>query len=338
MIELSELRDAAQKAFPRDALIPARDESWKLAAEMGWLMIELPEALGGLGLGRDAGVAIHYEMGQVLAAAPLIPAMLGLASIAAAENFADRQDWAERICGGEYVPLNLLPGTATFADGAVTGTVSGVFDADMASHVLVSVTGLYVLVPVDAAGVELVEQRLWDESRRMFDVKLNGFRPDASLIVAEGENARQLHDVISPQAQLAIAADSLGGADAALAMSVEYLKTRKQFDRPLAMFQALKHRCADLKALVVAAQALLWQRAGDPQATIVDLGALKAHATDVYRLVCEEAIQFHGGIGLTEEYQCHLYMKRAMLNTVLCGSIDHWREAAGRAAMARFAQ
>lgn len=338
MIELSELRDAAQKAFPRDALVPAREESWKRAAEMGWLMIELPESMGGLGLGRDAGAAIHFEMGKVLSSAPLIPAMLALTGIAAAEGFAARQDWAERICGGEYVPLNLLPGTGGMSDGTITGTVGGVFDADMASHVLAGLPGLYVLVPINAPGVELVERRLWDESRRTFDVKLDGFRPEPTMIVAEGDAARALHDVISPRAMLAVAADSLGGAQAALAMSVEYLKTRKQFDRPLAMFQALKHRCADLQTLVVAAQALFWQRAGDADASLVDLGAMKAHATDVYRQVCEEAIQFHGGIGLTEEHQCHLYMKRAMLNTVLCGTIDHWREAAGRQALAAFAE
>jgi alkylation response protein AidB-like acyl-CoA dehydrogenase len=337
MIELSELRDAAQKAFPRDALIPDRDESWKLAAEMGWLMIELPEELGGLGLGRDAGAAIHFEMGQVLSAAPLIPAMLALTGIAAADHFADRQDWAERICGGEYVPLNMLPGTGTMENGVIHGTVSGVFEADMASHVLAGMPGLYVLIPLDAAGVTVVEKPLWDQSRRLFDVVLDGFRPETSLIVAQGDAARVLHDHISPRAMLALSADALGGADAALAMSVEYLKTRKQFDRPLAMFQALKHRCADLKTLVVAAQALLWQRAGDPEASNVDLGALKAHATDVFRIVTEEAIQFHGGIGLTEEHQCHLYMKRAMLDTALCGSIDHWREQAGRAALERFA-
>ena len=76
VIELSELRDSATKAFPAGAILPNREESWQLAAEMGWLMIELPEELGGLGLGRDAGAAIHFEMGQVLSAAPLIPAML----------------------------------------------------------------------------------------------------------------------------------------------------------------------------------------------------------------------------------------------------------------------
>jgi alkylation response protein AidB-like acyl-CoA dehydrogenase len=117
-------------------------------------------------------------------------------------------------------------------------------------------------------------------------------------------------------------------------MTVDYLKTRKQFDRPIAMFQALKHRCADLKTRIVSAEALLWARAGDVGASAVQLGALKALACEVFRFTAEEAIQLHGGIGLTEEHNCHLFMKRAELNRWLGGSADRLNEAAGRAALA----
>jgi len=335
---IQELRDSAQKAFPADKLSPPRDAAWQLVAEMGWLMIDLPEDLGGLGLGRDAATAIHYEMGRVLSTAPLMPALLALHIIAAADGLDDRAGWIERLCGGEYVPLNLLPGNVDEGPGgAVSGTVPGFLEADMASHVLAGFGNRYVLVPTGAPGVSLVERPLWDESRRMFDLLLDGFTPDTSLILASGDAARVIHDRVSPLAQLAIAADSLGAASAALDLTVEYLKTRKQFDRPLAMFQALKHRCADLKTAVVAAEALLWQRAADESATVVDLGLTKVLANDTFRIVTEEAIQLHGGIGLTEEYPIHLFMKRAMLNLQLCGDADHWREAAGRQAMAEFA-
>ncbi len=104
------------------------------------------------------------------------------------------------------------------------------------------------------------------------------------------------------------------------------------------MFQALKHRCADLKTQVVAAEALLWKRAIEDEASVTDLGALKALASDVYHMVTEEAIQLHGGIGLTDEHNCHLFMKRAMLNLQLGGSVDTWRERAGRQALAEYAR
>ena len=335
MIELSELRDSAQKAFPADKLAADRNASWQLAAEMGWLMIDLPEELGGLALGREASATILFEQGRVLGTAPLIPALAALHGIAASSALADKQGWVDRICGGEYVPLNLLPGTATRgADGKLNGRISGVLEADMASHVLAGLAGLYCLIPLDAPGVSVVERKVWDESRRLFDVELTGYVPDPAMLVGEGDEAARLHDLISPQAQLALAADALGGANAALDMSIEYLKMRKQFDRPLAMFQALKHRCADLKTAIVAAEALLWSRARDEGASIADLGGAKALAMDVFRMVSEETIQLHGGIGLTEEHHSHLFMKRAMLGQQLCGSIDHWRGVVGRQALA----
>jgi alkylation response protein AidB-like acyl-CoA dehydrogenase len=109
-----------------------------------------------------------------------------------------------------------------------------------------------------------------------------------------------------------------------------------QFDRPLAMLQALKHRCADMKVAIEAANGLLWQVVKCPNATLVDFGVLKAHATEVYATVVEEAIQIHGGIGLTAEHSCHLFMKCAMLDLQFWGSTDHWRTRAGQDAPQRF--
>lgn len=332
MIELSELRDSATKAFPAGAILPNREESWQLAAEMGWLLVDLPEDLGGLGLGRDAAGAIVQELGKVLCTAPLIPALLALRGIASAPDFDGKAELIERICGGEYVPLNMLPAKVSSDGTALSGTVSGLFEADMAGQVLVGGSEGYHLVDLAAPGVQLVERPLWDESRRLFDLELNA--AEATLIAGGSESAI-LHDEIARTAHVLLAADSLGGASAALDLTVEYLKVRKQFDRPLAMFQALKHRCADLRIALTVAEALYEARAAAADtAPVVDLGAMKGHATDAYRYVTEEAIQLHGGIGLTQEYPVHHYMKRAMLNLQLCGSLDHWREAAGRAALA----
>jgi alkylation response protein AidB-like acyl-CoA dehydrogenase len=335
MIERAELHDAAQKAFPADKLKPAREASWPLIAEMGWLLLPLPEDAGGLGLGRDASAAIHFELGKVLSTAPLIPALQAVQALGAASGLADQAGWIERATAGELITTSLLPGGVTLSDGKLSGTLSAVPDADMAGHVLVLAPGLAALVPVDGTGVSLAEKPLWDKSRRLFDVTLSDVA--TNLVIAEGAAADALADRLAGELALALAADSLGGANAALDMSVEYLKTRKQFDRPLAMFQALKHRCADLKVLVAGAEALLWSRTVDAEASVTDLGALKALASDVYRMVAEEAIQLHGGIGLTEEHDCHLFMKRAMLNLQLGGSADAWREKAGRQALAAFA-
>ena len=336
MIALDELRDAAEKAFPRDKLVPPREASWQKVAELGWLMIDLAEEDGGLGLGAEATAAILFEQGRVLSPAPLIPALLGLRAIAAS-SLPDKADWIERICGGEYVPLNLLPAKIEADDdGALTGTVPGIFEADLATHVLAGLADRYVMIPLDAAGVTVSERPLWDESRRVFDIELSGFRPE--LVLAEGEAAKALHDLISPAAQLALAADALGGANAVLELTIEYLKIRKQFGRPLALFQALKHRVADCKVKIAGAEALLWARAGQAELSPVDAGALKALATQVYAEVAEEAVQLHGGIGLTQEHPCHLFLKRAFLNRTLCGDVDHWNAATGLAALANMTE
>ncbi|MPS69539.1 MAG: acyl-CoA dehydrogenase [Novosphingobium sp.] len=336
MIELNELTDAAQKAFPADKLSPDRDESWNLAAEMGWLMVRLPEDDGGLGLGREASTALHLEMGRILAAMPLIPAQLGLQAVAASESFEDRTEWLERLSSGDYAPLNML--TARLVqnpDGTVSGTISGVFEADMAVAVVVRLPNGYALVPLDAQGVSRVERPIWDPGRRIFDVVLESYSPASSLMLTDTDTASSLHDLLSAEAQIAIAADCLGGANAVLDMTVEYMKMRRQFDRPIAMFQALKHRAADMKTRIVLAEALLRSRVRDEHASVTDLASAKSLAVEAYRFVTEESIQLHGGIGLTEEHQCHLFMKRAMLNAQLCGSTDLWNERRGRTAFAQ---
>jgi alkylation response protein AidB-like acyl-CoA dehydrogenase len=210
----------------------------------------------------------------------------------------------------------------------------------MANHILVIAEGqtLCALVPLNAPGVAISERPLWDESRRLFDVKLTDVHVDPALVMASGDAVKPIARAIKAQMLCGLAADSLGGAEAVLELTVEYLKTRRQFDRPLAMFQALKHRCADLKTQINAASALLWARASNPEARTTDFGTLKALASDVYRLVAEEAIQLHGGIGLTDEYPAHFYLKRALLNLQLGGDLDLWREAAGRAALENYAK
>lgn len=322
MIERSELHDAASKAFPADALKPDRDQSWQLAAEMGWLMLPLPEDAGGLGLGRDSAAAIHFELGKALATAPLIPAMITVQALGASETLADKDSWIERATTGEFITMSLLPGT----DEKV---LKGVPDADLASHVLVLGKDRVFLAPLDGAAV--TERQLWDHSRRLFDVTLSG---SGEIALAEGDAAHALAEKLQVELLFALAADSLGGANRLLDLTLDYTKTRKQFDRPLAMFQAIKHRVADLKIMIGAAEALLWSEAVKDKVSLAKAGGIKTHATEVYRYVCEEAIQLHGGVGLTDEMYCHLFMKRANLNVQLGGDADRWNEARGRELLA----
>jgi alkylation response protein AidB-like acyl-CoA dehydrogenase len=312
----AELQDSARRAFGDGKVAADPQASWALIAEMGWLMLAVPEDQGGLGLGREAAGVIHAELGRALIPGPAIAQLLAIEALAQ----AGQGDLLARAMGGAVVTMSLLP-------PSVEPVVSGVIDADRASHLVVDRIDAIYLVPI--ADCTLAPRQTWDETRRLFDVTV----PDgAGTILVEGMAAWELSERIQSDLLFALSADALGGADTVLAMTVDYLKTRRQFDRPLALFQALKHRLADLKCRLAAVEALLWSRAtGD--ATLAQLGALKALATTTYRDIAEEAIQLHGGIGLTEEHPCHRYLKRAFLDCALGGDADLWDEAAGRAAL-----
>jgi alkylation response protein AidB-like acyl-CoA dehydrogenase len=152
--------------------------------------------------------------------------------------------------------------------------------------------------------------------------------------LARGTAAQALTARLATQRDFALAAEAVGGANALLDLTVGYLNTRHQFGRPLALFQALKHRCADLKALIAGAEALLLDSLGRSGMHAHDAGMaasaelmgkqVKLLACAAYARVAEEALQLHGGIGMTSEHVCHLFLKRAMLNEHLGRAQDHY--------------
>jgi alkylation response protein AidB-like acyl-CoA dehydrogenase len=341
-LDRAELQDSARRMFEDTGLAPDREKSWGLVVEMGWLGLSAPEDLGGLEQGRPALCTLYAELGRVLAGAPFLPAMLAVEAVCAAPDFADRQAWLDRIIGGELVTAALRPAPVAGTPDALSGVLAAVPEADLATHVLVWTGDALGLLPLDAPGVTVEARKVWDQTRRLFDVRLEGARLSPDLVLARGEAAAALARELETHLLFALAADCLGGAQALLDMTVEYLQTRRQFARPLAMFQALKHRCADLKAMVAAAEALFWKQAEGLTDSLLDplaeAGALKAHAGQVFHAVAEEAIQLHGGIGLTAEHPCHLFVKRALLNETLGGDADRWEAAAGEQALRRLAR
>ena len=302
----AELQDGARKALGADSIAPDADKSWAQIAELGWLMLAVPEEQGGLGLGGEAVAAIHYELGRALVPGPAIAQMLVIEALAA----AGQQDLLEGAMAGAKMTV------AHFA-----------CDADQASHILTSGEGFVRLVA--RSDFRLTAHESWDETRRLFGVE----GASDGILIAQGEAATQLQEHLKKRLCLMLAADSLGGADALLSLTIDYLNMRRQFDRPLSLFQALKHRVADMKVKLATAEALLWSRAKDDDATLAQMGALKAHAARVYAEIAEEAVQLHGGIGLTSEHHCHLFLKRAFLNCALGGDADYLEELAGREAL-----
>lgn len=293
-----ELRHSARTVLSELGPTASEGAVWKQVVDLGWLLTAVPEELGGLGLGLPGACVLYAELGRSVAAAPFTAAMLAIDAVCHSE-LPDREAWIEKLTTGFVVTAPLIE-----SDVATLAVPS----ADKAEYVLIATADLVALAPLSSA--KLTPRPTWDVSRRLFDVKVSGLSD--AVVLAKGRAARDLHARLNAHRDFALAADSAGGAAALLEITVDYLNTRKQFGRPLAMFQALKHRCADLKAQTSAAEALLLNSLERGDETSAKMA--KQLACAVYARVGEEAVQLHGGIAMTAEHVCHRYLKRALLN------------------------
>ena len=337
--DVRELQDSARQVLAGLGLAADEAASWPRIADLGWLMISTPEEMGGLGMGLAGACALQVELGRQLATVPFLPAVLAIEALAHGV-LADKVQWLERLTAGEmYVAVPLADCALNVQRDSrgvllLTGTLLAVPSADNASHVLLSTLhGEHVgLVATAQPGVTVIERATWDTTRRLFDLQFDAVELEEHHIVASGSQAQVLAMRLGVQRDFLLAADAVGGAAALLQMTVDYLQARTQFGRPLALFQALKHRCADLKAQTEAAEALLLDSLGRQQMDSADgiacaelAGkAAKQLACAAFATVAEEALQLHGGIGMTSEHNCHLFLKRALLNEHLGRAPDSY--------------
>lgn len=324
-IDPEELRDSARRLLekevdrrapyaesPGDGSVALRAKM----AELGWMLLTTPAEQDGLGQSFVALAPIYQELGRALS-----PVSLG-GSLAAAEVLTG--DLLARIGSGEAVFAVAESGPVRIADGHATGTLSDVIDVRGATHLLL--LGSTVAV-VDLSGVTLSETPLWDRTRSSAEIRLDA--TPATLLYG-GHAAADAAALVRAHLDLAIACDSIGGAEKALEEAIAYMGTRQQFNRPIGSFQALKHRSADLKVALEIARALLndacqafvERREGWPSIA----AQAKLLAAEAYRNIAEESVQFHGGIGFTWEHDCHLYLKRALLNEMIGGSPEQYRD------------
>ena len=332
-VPLEEIRDAARRVLSE--LGPAAPEAatWPLISELGWFMIAVPEAQGGLGLGQGAAGVLQEELGRALSPAPYLGQTLAIEALVHS-TAAGVQPLLQELMSGERRVATALGG-AELTWGVedtgrrvLDGTAHAAVSADLASHALVCCgqAQLVVLVPLAQPGVSVTARPAWDTSRRLFDLRFERAIVDESLVLAQGAPVQALAHRLGSVRDFGLAADSLGGGAAILEKTVEYLQTRRQFGRPLALFQALKHRCAELVTCLEAAQALRdsslsgadgQPAAHPPQDSAARAAMVKQLACASYAAAAEEALQLHGGIGMTSEHDCHLYLKRALLTEQL---------------------
>jgi len=318
-VELTEIQDSARQVANDVGIGASEEKTWPLIVDLGLLQVSVPEELGGLGQGLAGACALYRELGAGLASGPYMSSMLVIDAVCHSA-LAERESWVERMTSSEIGTTSLAESSLTIANGVLSGVATAVPAADIAAYILVMSSNgdLVALVPRNQAGVEITSRPTWDVTRRLFDVRFNNVPLDAKLTLATGGVAASLAQRLATHRDFALAADSVGGANAMLNMTVEYLQARRQFARPLALFQALKHRCADLKMQIAASEALLLDSLGRALAggTASELTAemAKQLACSTYSRVVEEALQLHGGIGMTADHKLHLFFKRALLN------------------------
>ena len=336
VIEPAELRDTARKLLEKAANLRAAygespsvacAELRNLMAEQGWMLLTTPAAQDGLGQSFLALAAIYQELGRMLSPVAYAGTMAAVDVLASLDS-ADVDAWMAGIGSGEVVFALAPAGEVKIADDKATGKLTDVWEAGQATHLLLVPDGPDgCLAIVDLAGATVTDTPMWDRTRTVGVICLAGA---ATTILVSGKAAADATLVARAHVDLALACDSLGAADRCLEASIEYMAARQQFNRPIGSFQALKHRSADLKVGLEIARAF----------TNDAIGAFMAHrqgwpfiaaqakllASSALRAIAEESVQFHGGIGFTWEHDCHLFLKRALLNEVLCGTPDAYKD------------
>jgi alkylation response protein AidB-like acyl-CoA dehydrogenase len=310
-------------------------EAWREYAALGWLALPLPEAHGGFGDDPRALAALMEYTGSALALEPILASsvlcgrLLARCRNASATRSLEGVATGERIfafahteSADEGVSCDV---SASWRNGRLSGAKSVVLHGDAAGHLIVTAkhsgTGALAFCCVDAAspGVAATRYRLVDGRGAASFAFENA---DAELLDVGDAPAAVLEAVLD-DARLALCAETLGAVVALNAATSEYLKTRTQFGRPIGSNQALQHRMVDLHILQEELRAVIdaAQRAwGDPGAERTRaIGAAAAHAATVGRQAAHEAVQMHGGMGITSELPVSHYFKRLMVTARLAG-------------------
>jgi acyl-CoA dehydrogenase len=368
--EQAAIRDTARKLFrertPVAHLRRLRDtgdatgfsrEVWSEMAALGFAGIAVPEAHGGAGLGfAELGLVLE-ESGRQLAPSPLVStALLGASALALGGSDAQRAAHLPAIAAGDLIlalaheegtrhaPHRIATVARAAADGLrISGEKVFVLDGHVADAFVVVArsTGrpddrdglTLLLVPASAPGITVMRTSMVD-SRNAARVRFDAVAAlPADVIGAPGGGAEIL-DPLLDRAAVGLAAEMLGSLSEAFDRTVAYLKVRRQFGVPIGSFQALKHRAALMFCEVELTRSIVLEalRAIDEgRAEVPRLAsAAKARASDAFALIAAEAIQMHGGVGVTDELDVGFFFKRARVAEMTFGGAAYHRDRFAR--------
>jgi alkylation response protein AidB-like acyl-CoA dehydrogenase len=324
------LRDTARELMAQEGSIAAqlrkyRDMEckdgfghalWKQLAELGFTGILIGESEGGLGLGHvEAGIVLE-EIGRNLTPSPFL--ISAVAVVEALKGTPHAQRWFPGILSGDTVAAIAVQGASADVIVVAARTEEGV---------------TLFAVEKEAAGLEVEGVRLADSSIGA-RLDFQGVEVDSDAVIGEvGQGEAVLGRVLNA-GRAGAASEMVGLGSAAMAMTVDYLKQRKQFGRLIGEFQVLQHRAAHLyseleiaRSAAIKAQQLLDEGSPDAEAMVC---VAKAKAGRTSTLAVQEGVQMHGGIGMTDEYDIGLYMKRDRALNELFGDANYHADKLAR--------
>lgn len=342
---LRELRDGGANGVDADARA-------KLA-ELGFFGVIIPEENDGVGLGMVAMGQIMEAQGRTIAATPLLQsAVLGASTLILGGSEAQKTEWLPKIASGEvtfavavdegthHAPLNIATEAERNGQGyTLNGAKRYVADGHHADMFIIAARtfgepgqahGISLfLVPRDTDGLS-IESLSTVDSHGAAHLQLEDVAVSEADVVGAVDAGWEILEPALDRGRIALAAEALGSAQAAFDMTLEYMQTRKQFGQLIGSFQSLQHRAAQMftdleltRSCVAAALSAVDESRND----VAALASLaKARASDLIHLVSNETVQFHGGIGMTDEHDSGLYMKRARVQEALLGGASYHRD------------
>jgi alkylation response protein AidB-like acyl-CoA dehydrogenase len=321
-------------------------EWWRRGAELGWASMLVPAAMGGgsiSGNGMLDMAIVAEETGRLVSPGPLVPVNVVAMALSEASNAEDHAEVIEQLMSGTAIaswavyepghgwdPASISLTATPNGDGyLLTGTKDRVESGDQADYLLVTAAaadGLtQFLVPVTATGVTVTRAQSLDLVRRFATARYDKvFVPSSALVGAPGDGAA----AVTRQFQAAVAlqcAEMVGATGRVFEFTVQWAFDRYSSGRPLASYQALKHRFADMKLWLEAAQAAAGAAVTDGAQTAELTSVAKAYVGERSTDIVQDCVQMHGGIGITWEHDIHLYLRRVTVDRALWGTPSEHR-------------
>jgi alkylation response protein AidB-like acyl-CoA dehydrogenase len=319
----------AQRACPaerRRALLEAETDFdrpiWDALMEVGLGGLLIPEDHGGSGLGLEEAALAFETLGQQATPGPFLGHVLAGWVLAQSDDEALKSKWLARLAGGEAVGAVALEGWTPedwrleVQDGRISGDIALAPGADQADLLIVGVPGGLAVVEKGAeVSVEPINGS--DLTRRLWRVRLSNA---PAVLIPSNSLGQRLVDA----ALVLVAAGALGGAEQCLTLSVDYAKQREQFGVVIGQFQGLKHQLANMALEVEPARALVWYAAYAWDLALPDSSRVaahaKAHLADRFISVARMAVQAHGGIGYTWDYDLQIWFRRSLYDRAFMGA------------------